>query len=96
MGAGHCASTLAQLEAHPAFPTSVAALRSVLAGSGGAVAADNDVARALLGGGEHTSAEPMLRRIRMIKSVHEVSLMRAGRPDQLRSCAGGTRLGEGR
>ncbi len=70
------ASTLAQLEAHPAFPSVHTALRAVLAGMGGPVATDNGVAGAILGGGEHKSAEPMLRRIRMIKSVHEIGLMR--------------------
>jgi Xaa-Pro aminopeptidase len=71
------ASTTAHLEAHPAFATSTLALRSVLAGLGNAIATDNDVANAVLGtSAERRLAGPLLGRIRMIKSVHEIGLMR--------------------
>ncbi|MHB8284066.1 MAG: M24 family metallopeptidase [Caulobacteraceae bacterium] len=71
------ATTLAQLDAHPAFPSATAALRAVLADLGGAVASDDAVAGALLGGTDSFKpAGPLLRRIRMIKSAHEVGLMR--------------------
>jgi Xaa-Pro aminopeptidase len=71
------ATTLAQLEAHPAFPSAQAGLRAVLADLGGVVASDSLAAGSLLEGeGPHPNAEPMLRRIRMIKSHYEIDLMR--------------------
>jgi len=71
------ATTTAHLESYPAFASATRAVRAVLATLGGTVATDGDVADAVLGtGGPHRSATPLLRRIRMIKSVHEVALMR--------------------
>ncbi len=71
------ATTEAQLAAHPAFPSATLALGAVLADLDGAIATDGEVATALLGTGEiYRSASPLLRRIRMIKSTHEIALMR--------------------
>lgn len=71
------ATTAALLAAHPAFASATLALRAVLGEVGGTVATDGDVADAVLGGGErHAFAAPLLRRIRMIKSPHEIALMR--------------------
>lgn len=71
------ASTTAHLEAYPAFATAALALRSALNGIGASVATDNDVANFILGSsGERRPAAPLLGRIRMIKSVHEIGLMR--------------------
>lgn len=70
-------STTAHLETHPAFATSTQALRAALDGIEGSYATDNVVGGTVLGGGaRHASAGPLLRRIRMIKSVHEIALMR--------------------
>jgi Xaa-Pro aminopeptidase len=70
-------STLAQLEAHPAFASAALALRSVLADLGGPLATDNVVPGSLIGGNQsYKAAGPLLRRIRMIKSAHEIGLMR--------------------
>ncbi|HWU01291.1 MAG TPA: M24 family metallopeptidase [Novosphingobium sp.] len=73
------ATTLAQLEAHPAYVDAGQAVRSVLGGLGeGAIATDNVVSSLLagLGAGAARPAGPLLRRTRMIKSVHEIGLMR--------------------
>jgi Xaa-Pro aminopeptidase len=70
------ATTEAHLAAHPAFASAAKALRAVLAELGGTAASDGEVATAVLGGTTYPSANPLLRRIRMIKSVHEIALMR--------------------
>ncbi len=71
------ATTTALLETQPAFPTATQAMRAVLNELGGTYAADISVAGALLGASEHcAAADPLLRRIRMIKSQHEIGLMR--------------------
>ena len=71
------ATTTAHLAAHPPFASATLALRAVLDEIGGRIASDGEVAAAVLGAGEHhASATWLLRRIRMIKSVHEVALMR--------------------
>jgi Xaa-Pro aminopeptidase len=73
------ASTISLLESRPAYPTQAAALRDALAGiaPGGRIAVDGALAGSLLRDGFATrSAEPLLRRIRMIKSAAEIGLMR--------------------
>jgi Xaa-Pro aminopeptidase len=71
------ASTTAHLEAFPAFATAGHALRSALTGNPSSIATDNDVANAILGASyERRPAAPLLGRIRMIKSIHEIGLMR--------------------
>jgi Xaa-Pro aminopeptidase len=72
------ATTQAHLAAHPAFPDAVRALRCVLDESGGGAVGVDDMVRAALVGGDRATvpAMPHLRRIRMIKSQHEVGLMR--------------------
>jgi Xaa-Pro aminopeptidase len=55
-------STLAQLEAHPAFASAALALRSVLADLGGPLATDNVVPGSLIGGNQsYKAAGPLLR-----------------------------------
>jgi Xaa-Pro aminopeptidase len=71
------ASTEALLKARPAFASAAQALRAVVADLGGPFATDNVVPGSLLGGAERPQpAGPLLRRIRMIKSAHEIGLMR--------------------
>lgn len=71
------ATTTSHLERFPAFAGAAQALRSVLSGIGGMIATDSEVANNLLpASGASQSASPLLRRIRMIKSVHEIALMR--------------------
>lgn len=71
------ATTTAHLEQHPAFPGATQALRAVMADLDGTVATDNEVAASLCPPTrERRPADPLLRRIRMIKSEHEIGLMR--------------------
>lgn len=70
-------TTTAQLERIPAFAGAAQALRAAIAGLGASFATDNIVANTLLGNaGQTLPAGPLLRRIRMIKSIHEIGLMR--------------------
>lgn len=69
------ATTKAHLEAYPAFASATRALQAALAGVEGDLASDDLVAQALLAG-DFVPAGPLLRRIRMIKSAHEIGLMR--------------------
>lgn len=73
------AGTLAALAEVPAAPNAMAALEAALGdlGAGAPLAVDGSVARQMVG--EHNrpiEAEPLLRRIRMIKSPAEITLMR--------------------
>lgn len=74
-------ATLDALQAHAAYPTNSAALAGAIAAAGiaGTVAVDGFLPRELAGEGGGLSfrpAEPMLRRIRMVKSAAEIALMR--------------------
>ena len=68
-------TTTAHLAEHPAFASATRALQAALDGVVGDLASDDLVAQALLGGA-FVPAGPLLRRIRMIKSSHEIGLMR--------------------
>ncbi len=73
------ASTADMLASQPPLATAQAALREAMADMqiDGAIAVDGPVAEALLGPGfTLRTAEPLLRRIRMIKSAAEIGLMR--------------------
>lgn len=73
------ASTLALLENYPAHPSQISALEKALAGvkQGALLATDGQLAPAMLGQNfAWRAADPLLRKIRMIKSPHEIILMR--------------------
>lgn len=72
-------ATLAQLDMLPAFPSAVAGLRAALeqAGANGLIATESLLVEGLLGQDfTYRPAEPLLRRVRMIKSPDEIVLMR--------------------
>ncbi len=73
------AATTHQLALRPQYPTAVAAIRAALGdlAAGKSIASDGYIAPALLGDAfTYRPAEPLLRRIRMIKSAPEIALMR--------------------
>lgn len=92
------ATTLAQLEARPAFPSAATALRSVVAGLGDSFAIDDITAAAILGEtARQQPAGPLLRRIRMIKTGYEIGLMRAAAQnncDAFRAALGSVGVGD--
>jgi Xaa-Pro aminopeptidase len=72
-------ATLSQLEMRPAFPSALAALQGALedAGAKGLIGTDSLLVEAYLGDiFTYRPADPLLRRIRMIKSPDEIALMR--------------------
>jgi len=72
-------ATTALLATDPARATAASALRDALGdlGSGAKLAVDSFIPESMLGDGfGYRSAEPLLRRIRMIKSRGEIALMR--------------------
>ncbi|PNU06687.1 M24 family metallopeptidase [Novosphingobium guangzhouense] len=70
-------ATLGVLARSPAFPNAASALRAAVAPYGTSWALDTLNAAAALGlSGTSRPAEPLLRRIRMIKSPREIALMR--------------------
>ncbi|WP_310532326.1 M24 family metallopeptidase [Novosphingobium sp.] len=71
------AKTREVLGRRAALPDAATALREVLTGVEGTLAADSPMVAAIMGQGCPTCpAEPLLRRIRMIKSPLEIALMR--------------------
>jgi Xaa-Pro aminopeptidase len=70
-------ATLRALDQQPAFPDAATALRSAAAPYSGAIFGDTPVVARHLGSAcLSLAAEPLLRRIRMIKSPREIDLMR--------------------